>query len=117
MDKRKVSACIYALLLAGLIFVFLYSQKAAYFKTAYQYHSHNVESTASTTVRPKNALNVNTASVEELMKLPHFSRKMAESLVRFREEVSAFVYPEDIIYVKGLGEKIFERIKDSIYAE
>jgi len=59
---------------------------------------------------PKTGINVNTASKELLDKLPGIGPVLAERIIRYREDVSFFGSPEDLIKVKGIGEKKLEDI-------
>lgn len=57
-------------------------------------------------------VNINTATKEELMKLPGIGEKTAEQIIRHREIYGKFRKIEDIMNVKGIGQKKFERIKN-----
>lgn len=59
-------------------------------------------------------VNLNTASLEELMTLDGIGQKVAERILSFREKNGPFQKPEDLMMVKGVGEKIFEANKDKI---
>ena len=58
-------------------------------------------------------VNINTASAEELMSLNGIGEKTAAAIIEYRKD-SPFEKPEDIMYVKGIGEKKYENIKNSI---
>lgn len=60
---------------------------------------------------PAHAINLNTASATELMQLPHIGEKTAERIVLFRKEHGAFRRPEEVMGVKGVGEKAFARLR------
>jgi competence protein ComEA len=60
---------------------------------------------------PPHAINLNTASATELMQLPHIGQKTAERIVLFRKEHGAFRRPEELMHVKGVGEKSFAQLK------
>jgi competence protein ComEA len=62
-------------------------------------------------------ININTASVEQLTTLPGIGRKKAEAIAEHREESGSFATIEDIKSVKGVGDKIFSKIKDQIVTE
>ena len=59
-------------------------------------------------------INLNTATVEELMTLPGIGQSKAESIVSWREENGAFGSVEDIMNITGIKEGVFSRIKDHI---
>ena len=62
-------------------------------------------------------LNINTATVEELMSLKGIGEKKAESIVKHREKNGPFATIDDLKGVKGIGDKIFSKIKDHIAIE
>lgn len=60
---------------------------------------------------PARAINLNTATATELMQLPHIGPKTAERIVAFRKEHGSFKRPEELMNVKGVGEKSFAQLK------
>jgi competence protein ComEA len=62
-------------------------------------------------------ININTASVEQLTTLQGIGEKKAESIVEHRAEYGPFATIEDLKGVKGVGDKIFSKIKDQIMTE
>ncbi len=61
-----------------------------------------------------NSINLNTASIEELDRLPNIGRKTAESIVAFREENGPFRRPEQLMLIRGVSETRFIEIRDLI---
>ncbi len=59
-------------------------------------------------------ININTATVEELVQLDRVGPRYAEKIVAFRQENGLFKTPEDIMLVSGIGQKTFEINKDRI---
>ena len=62
-------------------------------------------------------VNINTATVEELMSLKGIGEKKAESIVEYREEIGSFATIDELKGVKGIGDKVFNKIKDHIAIE
>ena len=56
-------------------------------------------------------VNVNQASADELARLPRVGRKLAERVVAHRKEHGPFKRVEDVMEVKGVGEKMFASLK------
>lgn len=59
-------------------------------------------------------ININTASLTELQKLPRIGNSVAQRIIDFRKKNGPFKKIEEIMKVKGIGEKTFEQIKDLI---
>jgi comEA protein len=62
-------------------------------------------------------VNINTASAADLEALPRIGPKVAQRIVDFRTQNGNFKKIEEIMKVKGIGEKLFNRIKDLITVE
>ena len=62
-------------------------------------------------------INLNTATLEELMTLDRIGPKYAQRIIDYRETHGAFEQIEDIMKVKGIGPKTFEANKDKITIE
>ena len=66
--------------------------------------------------QPQHPVDLNTATVTELMQLPRVGQKTAERIVAFRKEHGGFQRPEELMNVKGIGEKAFVRLKPFLAA-
>jgi len=59
---------------------------------------------------PAKKVNINTASSTELAYLPRIGARVAERIVERRKE-KPFARPEELMEVKGIGEKLFLSLK------
>ena len=59
-------------------------------------------------------VNLNTSSAAQIASLPGIGDKTAELIVQYREKNGPFKKIEEIMNVKGVGEKSFLRIKDRL---
>lgn len=59
-------------------------------------------------------INLNTATLEELQQLPGIGPGRAQAIIDYRAEHQGFGYVEELLGVKGIGEKIYEQLKDRV---
>jgi len=59
-------------------------------------------------------ININTASVRQLVDLPSIGDKMAQRIVDYRLSIGQFKSKEQLKNISGIGEKIYENLKDKI---
>jgi len=62
----------------------------------------------------QNLVNINTAGSARLQTLPRVGETTARRIIQFREKNGRFQRIEDLMQVKGIGEKTFARLKDRI---
>ena len=60
---------------------------------------------------PKEPLDLNTATVAELQKLPGIGPTTAKAIVRFREKSGPFRRVEDLLAVRGITKKRLEKLR------
>lgn len=65
---------------------------------------------------PSGKINLNTASKVELMKLPGVGEKTAIAILEYRQS-TRFAKPSDIMKIKGIGPKKFEKMKEFLELE
>ena len=60
------------------------------------------------------AINLNTATASQLESIPGIGAKTAERIIEYRQKNGAFKKVEDLMNVRGVGEKSFLKIKPLI---
>lgn len=65
----------------------------------------------------KGKVNINTATVKELVQLKGVGNQYAQKIVSYREAEGPFKKPEDIMNVQGVGQKTWEMNKDLIVVD
>ena len=63
---------------------------------------------------PAKKIDINTANLEELQTLPRIGEKVAQRIIDYRKEHGPFKKIEELMKVRGVGEKIFKLLKDKI---
>lgn len=74
----------------------------------------NAEIKNENTEKDSSKININTATLEELDKLPGVGEATANKIISHREENGQFKTIEDIKNVNGIGDKKFEKMKELI---
>ena len=60
---------------------------------------------------PAGKVNINTATVEQLTTLPGVGPKLAARIVEHRQKAGGFKSAQELMNVRGIGEKNFEKIQ------
>ena len=56
-------------------------------------------------------VDLNRAGIEELVRLPGVGEIVAQRIVNYRDENGAFEAPEELMNVRGIGEKTYLKLK------
>lgn len=72
------------------------------------------QTTAPAKGAPAAAVNINTATAEQLDTLPGVGAKLAARIIDYRQKNGGFKKLEDLMNVQGIGEKNFLKLKPLI---
>jgi len=67
--------------------------------------------------KPEPPVNINTATVEELAKLPGIGKSIAQRIVNHREKSGKFRTVEELLVIRGISRKKLEQLRPLITAE
>jgi comEA protein len=73
---------------------------------------HSVEKPAA--ANGSKLVNINTADAGQLVALPQIGVKMAQRILDFRKSNGNFKRVQDLMKVKGIGEKVFAKLQPLI---
>lgn len=62
----------------------------------------------------KQLVNINSADAAQLAKLPQIGAKMAQRIMEYRKSIGGFKRVQDLLKVKGIGEKVFAKLQPLI---
>jgi len=65
----------------------------------------------------KGPININNASINELIQLPHIGQKLAIAIIEYRKTHGGFRTISELMQVPGFGKKVFGDIEDLITLE
>lgn len=72
------------------------------------------QSTTSQDINSNNLVNINTATIEELLTLSGIGESKAKSIIEYRSNNGSFKTIDDLKNVSGIGDALFNKIKDKI---
>jgi len=65
---------------------------------------------------PAGKVNINSASAQQLTALPGVGEKLAERIVEYRQKAGGFKSVQELMNVKGVGEKSFSKLQPYLTA-
>ena len=65
----------------------------------------------------KGPININKASLEELMQLPHIGEKRARAIIEHRRTYGSFKAVSELMRVPGIGQKVSKDLEDLVTVE
>ncbi|MEQ1764753.1 MAG: ComEA family DNA-binding protein [Pyrinomonadaceae bacterium] len=63
------------------------------------------------------AININTATLDELERIPHVGEKVAALIIEHREENGPFRRVEHLMLIQGISDKRFRKIRPLVRVE
>lgn len=108
----SIAAC------ALLIQQSIYYDRAQRYETAVSAVSVSAENSVAESIAAEEAenapVNVNTADLQELCRLKGIGESKAQAIIDYRMNNGLFTYKEELMQVKGIGEKLYASIAEQI---
>lgn len=111
--KTHLGIALISLVLVGSGLFLIFQKQASSIKV-----EEKSDNTASTQAhQPEKKINLNTAGQEDLESLSGIGPVLAQRIIAFRDDIGEFGTIEEIKEVQGIGDSLFEKIKDQITVE
>ena len=65
----------------------------------------------------ENKINLNTATVEQLVKIPGLNQDLAKKIIELREENGEFIDLEELLDVDGITNQLLRQLKKHLFIE
>ncbi|MFR4197850.1 MAG: ComEA family DNA-binding protein, partial [Ruminococcus sp.] len=59
-------------------------------------------------------IDLNTATREELMRIPEMTETLADAILTLRQEIRYFSSPYELLYAEGMTDQRFEKLRDFV---
>ena len=68
-------------------------------------------------ITPDGRVNINVASIDDLLTLPRMTKEIAQEIVEYRAKNGPFANAHAIVDVPSIGEAAYARMRDKLAAE
>ena len=72
---------------------------------------------ATLSAKEDDKINLNSATVEDLVKIPGIDKELAERIIETREENGEFVDMDELLDIEGVDAKLLRKLKKHIKVE
>lgn len=95
---------------SGLTIAYSSGATASEVSSVFESSSSAGEETENNTLPTDEKVNINTADVEELCRLPGVGEEIAGRIIGYRQEYGPYTDPAQLKNIKGIGDKVYEKL-------
>lgn len=81
------------------------------------FNTRSFDNIQKKTLPAENSINLNSASVNDLLNLPGIGEKTAEKIIEYRARIKGFRKVEELLSVRGIGESKLNKIKKYLFID
>ncbi len=110
--RRDVLFSIVLIILSGAVFFslgFAVARQYGFTQTKVVWDSVSLDTTTTKTLAFQGQIDINTATVEDLMQIEGIGEKTAQSIIDYRTKIGRFQYVEQLLYIEGIGETKYNK--------
>lgn len=96
------------------IYVEVPTNNACVVENSNQVEEENEKAEANQKEEANSRVSLNSATLEELMTIPKIGEAKAKAIITYREENNGFKSIDELLNISGIGQTIFEQIKDLV---
>jgi comEA protein len=92
-------------------------KKVDYKQEVLDFNTRSFDNVQKKTFPAENSVNLNSASLNDLLNLPGIGEKTAEKIIEYRDHVKKFSKVEELLSVRGIGESRLNKIKKYLFID
>jgi len=92
-------------------------KKVDYKQEVLDFNTRSFDNVQKKTLPAENSINLNSASLNDLLNLPGIGEKTAEKIIEYRDRKKKFNKVEELLSVRGIGESKLNKIKKYLFID
>lgn len=114
MDEKKqigIMTSVALLVIAGILFFITYSSPDVYINDKQDFAQTTLENSADeTSLSVEYPLDLNTATVEELMSVNGIGESRARAIIAYRNKIGSYTSVEQLMDIDGFGDSLYSKV-------